>query len=828
MLKLTMLRSVLIALCSAALSGHAVAEERKQINVPAGDLIAALKMLSQQSEADVVYRSEQLQGVQTRGVAGELSVEEAVNKLLEGTNLTLRIDSSGAILIALPQTGVLNTSRAESPWEETVTVEEVIVTAQKREERLRDAAVAVSAIRGDKLDELGLAGFADYIGFVPGLTAQGQSAPGQGQTIIRGLTTGASTLAPTVAYYVDDTPFSGNGALAVAATITPDPDLIDVDHIEVLRGPQGTLYGANSLGGLIKIVTKAPDLSALSGNVRVDGVAADGGELGYGVRGTINVPISAEKFAVRLTAFDRQDPGYIDNPTTGGKDVNSAHVYGGRAALLWQATDALSVRLNYFEQRMTADGSNSIPVGAMTLQPVAGDLDFPAVVDTAYDSSYTLLNGVVKYDFEDFAVMSSSNYSEMTNAVLQDLTPGYGPLVQGLLGSPGYGVVGRQIPITYKFTQELRFTSTRAGNVEYVAGGYYTSESSSLSGQYTTLLFPDRTLAPAPLDNFLTYRIPSEFEEYSVFGDVTYYIVPQFDVTAGARWFRNEQNFSNSSSGFVGGGSNANASKDQSWSYLFTARWRPVDELNLYARVATGYRPGGPQPTVQASSATVPTSYEPDTVTNYEIGAKGRWLNGRLSTDATVYFIDWDDIVLNARIGPTSVILQNAGNARSKGVELEAQFAPLAGLLLGGHIAINRTEILSLAPNTTLGGVVGDELPYAPKLTGSLLADYQFALSAALDASIGASYRYVDSSWSNFPGAATNTGVEMPSYELVDLRTALQFGQASRYELRFSLNNVTDKRAITSVQNSAVFQPIPSIATIVQPRTYRLTFTAKY
>ena len=219
------------------------------------------------------------------------------------------------------------------------TVTEVIVTATKRGVRLQDTPEAISVVTSNLIQNLNINSFQDYASLIPNLNQAGGAGLGTGTIVMRGLNTGPQSLTSTTSVYLGETPFSSNGSFAVGSLQTPDPDLVDVDHIEVLKGPQGTLYGASSLGGLIRIIPKEPDVNAdgIHGNLRVGGDVAEGGDTGGGVRGSVYLPVVPGKLAIGVAGFQREDPGFITNVTTGHDYMGRARSEGGTVSAVLQA-----------------------------------------------------------------------------------------------------------------------------------------------------------------------------------------------------------------------------------------------------------------------------------------------------------------------------------------------------------------------------------------------------------------------------------------------------------------------------------------------------------
>ncbi|MGH8239159.1 MAG: TonB-dependent receptor, partial [Steroidobacteraceae bacterium] len=283
------------------------------------------------------------------------------------------------------------TPRAEEP----ATIEEIIVTAQKKDERLSDTPLAISALPAEQLQALGVKNFADFATYVPGIS-YASSGAGQTQVNLRGITTGLS-IAPTVGIYVDDVPYGGTSTWSRSASIALDAAVVDLERIEVLRGPQGTLYGASTMGGLIKYVTRTPDLERASAEMGTDlSVTGDGG-FNYDVQGALNLPFGSDKAALRATGYELHDDGYIDN-VAGQNDANRSDTYGGRLDLLLLPTEQLSVRLTGFAQNIRRDGRAEVDKDLATHRAIYGELAQSRAVAEPFDQDFRLVSGTAEYD----------------------------------------------------------------------------------------------------------------------------------------------------------------------------------------------------------------------------------------------------------------------------------------------------------------------------------------------------------------------------------------------------------------------------------------------
>jgi outer membrane receptor protein involved in Fe transport len=722
--------------------------------------------------------------------------------------------------------GVFDTAAAQatSAGQTSSQVETVVVTAEKRPEPLLSVAGSVTALTASQLEKTASVNLADYAAMVPGLDLISQRE-GQTQLVLRGITTGASTPNTTVAIYEDDTPYGSSTVFAGGNQLTLDLDPADLQRIEVLRGPQGTLYGASSLGGVLKYVTTPPDLENYSGRVEVDGESVDGGGSGYGFRAMANIPLVNDTLGLRISGFDRLDPGYIDDPSGGRKNLNDSRVYGGRASILWEPTDRLSVRLSAQYQDLHSGGTSEEDVDGTTLKPLYGDLNQLRYANEPLDIRYLLTSGVVNYDMGWATFVSSTSYATLHESQINDLTDTYQPLLAPILGIPDIGIAF-DIPIKQsKLTQEFRLTSPSDQNFEWQVGGFFTHEQST----HTEVFDPFETTTGTSIPvNLLSGALIARYTEYAVYGDVDYHFTSSFDVLAGGRYGTNDQHYRQPQSGaLVGAASTLYAkSSDDSTTFLVSPRYHFDEDNMAYIRVASGYRPGGPNPLTPAEAAGgVPSSFGPDTLTNYEVGYKADLLQHRLSLDVSAFYIDWRNIQIQTEFSGFDAT-GNGGTAKSEGVELQATYVPIDGVTLAGNLDYTDAELTANAPGVS--GKDGDELPNVPKFSAYFSADYDFALFAAWNGFVGGDIRYTGDRESGFVSgtpAGFNRPV-MPSYTTFDLRTGVTH---DAWNLELYAKNVGNSRGITSLSSLALdSHSDPYEASIIQPRTIGVSLSLTY
>jgi iron complex outermembrane receptor protein len=696
------------------------------------------------------------------------------------------------------------------------TVEEIVVTANKREERLREVPASVTAVAGETLTEIGAVRMEDYVALIPGLTLSNVSfSNGSNQLAIRGITTGTGAN-PTVGIYIDDSPFGGSTGFG--GYQIPDLDPSDLQRIEVLRGPQGTLYGAGSMGGLLKFVTAKPDTSGAFGRLEVGGSSVDGGDSSYLVRGAVNLPLG-DRAALRFSAYDRTDPGFVDNVATGAADVNGSHFSGARLAGLFKLNDRWTVRGSALVQRDTADGSAIVDYSATTFQPLYGDLKQWRTPRTGEnEQQFEAYDLHIEGDLGWASFTSATSVNQQDIDLSLDVTSGFGPLILANFGVADAGAVIITHRELEKWTQEFRLASPDSdAKVSWLAGVFFTHEEQYLHQSIEALsALTGDPLIPA-LPELLDAVVISEFEEQAIFGNLTYRFTDRFDVTVGLRHSQNEQKTRQTNSGLlIGVGDTPGASDDSSTTYMVTPRLRLSEETMIYGRVASGYRPGGPNLAVPG----VPTSYGPDEVVNYEAGVKTLILDRTLSLEAAVFYIDWKDIQLNERNPMGLNYFGNGGAASSKGFELSASWRPAPGLVIAGNLTHTVAELDSALPPGSVSAPKGAPLPTTPEWTGALSADYNFAIFGEWDGMLGVSYRYVGDALGYFSAPGTSR-FPLEAYDVVDFRGGLKHG---RWSLTAYAKNVADSRG----QSAAYLLAGEQRVSVIQPRTFGISLAATF
>lgn len=694
-------------------------------------------------------------------------------------------------------------SAADTPAETSKEsqLQEVIVTAEKRTERLLDVPVPVTAIEAPQLTQNNQFRLQDYFSQVPGLIATPHTQVGYDLSI-RGITTGAGTN-PTVGVMVDDIPYGSSTSYGLG-TAVPDIDPGDLARVEVLRGPQGTLYGASSMGGLIKFVTVDPSTAALTGQVQAGmSTVENGPDLGYNFRGSANIPV-ADTFAVRMSAFTRLDPGYIDNPALHEEGLGDERVSGGRIAALWQPVDNFTLRLSALYQTYSANDTQDV-------NPALGGLNqnyLPGV--GAYDGNAQAYSATATLKFSNMTLTSLTGYNVRTFNNSLDVSQFFNP--QSLYGVSGASLVSPTR--TDKFSQEIRLTGPLGEHFDYVVGGFYTYEDSARS-QSILAVNPS---SGAVIANTYDNSFPSTYAETAGFADLTVHATSAIDIQVGGRWSSIRQEylpdvtveplFANGST--VPNVAPASYSSATPFTYLLTPSFKLTPDLLLYARFASGFRAGGSN----GSFCTVyhyQCEFAPDKTENYELGTKGELLDHRVSFDASAYYINWSDIQLSAVTTNQQGYETNASSAKSEGLELSLNTRPLTGLTVSAWVVWNEAALTAPLPQPSYGSP-GDMLPYSARFSGNLSIEQDFPVTGNITGFVGGSVFLLGNRLGNFTGSANTPRVDLPGYGEADVRLG---GQYTTWTVNFFVNNVFDRRGVLNAGND-LFPP----ATIyILPRT---------
>lgn len=691
----------------------------------------------------------------------------------------------------------------------------IIVTALKRSQRVLDVPQSISVISGESLENQHAQRLSDYLTRIPSANIV-ESQPGQARIVLRGVNAGG--VGATVATYIDETPIGSATSLADGAVLAPDIDPFDLARVEVLRGPQGTLYGANSLGGLVKYVTVAPDPHAFSGAGEIGGETVAEGDSAWWGRAALNAPLSIAA-AVRVSGYYQRDPGYIDDPNH-GKNINDGKTYGGRFSFLARPAQNLTFRASALLQDIRSNGTNMVDLDPVTMKPAYGDLEQLRVIREPNDIKYRVYNATIDYDFGPADLVSATSYGTLNQKEIEDASSQYGALLTFFLGMPlGAGV--DQSLSQRRFTQEVRLSSTHNEVIQWTIGGFYTHEKNRL-GQNLFGVDSTNGSPVSSLNGLIIVDLPSNYSEYAGFANATWHIVPEFDLTGGGRWSHNKQSeVQNTSGALAGGGSSfGGQSSDSVFTYSIAPTFKPNDNTRVYARVAKGYRPGGPNAVSPLAPAGVPRQFGPDTTTNYELGLKTQTADHLLSLEVTGFLIDWNKIQLLAQVQGFGVNV-NGGSARSKGVEVTAGLNPSRYLSFYANGSYVDSYLTSDTP-AVVGGLKGDPLPFNPKWQWTVGGQYDHSLGTGLNGHAGLSWHYTGVRYSDFDAA--NGQRRLSPYSQVDANVGVD---VDKFRIDAFVRNLTNSRGIT---NLGFFGDVNGniAAAVITPRTFGVSLGYRY
>ncbi len=849
--------------------GLSIADEsrasiKRATSIPPEPLGLALQTLAKERGYQVVYESVEINPLRTQGASGDLTFEEALTRLLAGTALTYKFYDDNAVSIFPVGSASSTQDRAKSGeavketqiqqgdqksfWErfrlarmdqggsaESLSVdssqsqksantpaylEEVIVTAEKRPEALQAVPVSVSVLDADSMTQQHIMHVSDYLGSVPGLAAD-VSDQGSLSLAIRGITTGHGSGNPTVGVTIDDVPIGASAGLA--SGFVPELDPAVLKNIEVLRGPQGTLYGAASMGGLLRYVTAPPELSATHGRLEIDGLSVSDGGNGYGARAQVTAPVIADQVGVTANAFYRRDPGYVSNSTTGADNVNSENNAGARLAVLWQMADYASLQLAALYQRLEGHGSSIVEVDD-ALHPINGFNHNQIPGAGPFDRDFQLYSANLKVALGWGTLTSVTGYEIDTHHTASDQTAALGGLTSYATGRSDLGTLSLSMTDTRKLSEEVRLESSPTENLSLLGGLFYTRELSTVAANIMGSDLATGELVANVLPDFVP---ENNYTEYAAFADATYKFNDRVDVQAGARYAGNVQEYHEIiNAGLLYAPPNDPYdswahSRDHAITYLFTPRWRISQNLMSYLRVASGYRPGGPNP---GAGIGFPATFNSDTLTSYEVGVKGGGLlDGRLTFGADVYRINWNRIQLQETDPATDMLFYtNAGKAKSQGIELELSAAPVKGLVISQTLGYTDAT-LSQPLVAGLIGVSGDRLPYSARLTASLDIQQTVQLTNSASVFVGGNLRYVGDRPSDFSSSADVPRLDLPAYTLLDLRAGAVIDD---WNISLFAQNVTNRFALlgASPELSGTDTGV-NYALVQRPRTIGLSVT---
>lgn len=732
-----------------------------------------------------------------------------------------------ASVLLMSSFAVSSTASAEAV-ESQPKFDEIVVTARKRSETLLDIPMSINVVSETTIEKMGANDFTDILGTVPSLTAY-QNGPGRTRISIRGVSNGGGNdndtqNQETVGVYLDEIPIS-------MGAMNPELSLFDLERVEVLRGPQGTLYGAGSMSGTIRLVSKKPNLNEIEGKVEASLSSISKGSENYSVKGLINIPVIEDKFALRTSAYYLSNGGYIDNVLEGheAKDLNDGTSKGLKVAGRVQVSDAFTVDFNFIHHDYSDNGRPE-DVDA------AGELarNYPSF--DGYDDEMQIYNLTMTYDLDTAEFVSSTSFfkRDIINPRSLDqfyiLVPGFGDLV------PHELVDYTQ---TETFVQEMRVASTTDSALQWTVGTYFDQKDVAYQNTWP-VPGSDEVFAGSPASDFgapadhIYYGTDDlTVKTFAVFGEA-YYSFDKFTVTAGLRYFNWKQDISTYVSGIIAGGveiDNPAQGTADGFNPKLNVSYDVTDDMLVYAQVARGFRYGGVNASIPLATCAEEVeelglnvadlkTFAPDKTWNYEAGVKGRAMDGNLMVNAAVFHIKWDDVQTSRRFECGFGYRENVTDLTSQGVEFEVTANLTEGLTLttgGTYMTSNLdTDIPSLS------AVKGDRAPYVPEFSLNATLEYVYPLTDTMDGFVWANYQHTGHRQTEF-NAANADYRDMEAYDLANVRVGVTW---DNLEVSLFASNLFDSRGVVRSLRRKPYDPDGAIR--VQPRTMGITVKGNF
>lgn len=800
--------------CSIAglsMAAAADASIRKSVSIAAQGLGPALQTLAKEHQLHIVFIAEDVNRLTTRGASGDLTIDEALTRILSGTGLTYQFLEDDTVTIlplakggragrAAPrnrnndtvsatggewlrvaqvvgQTASASGAAADSSVADTGTrIEEVVVTAQKRTQRSIDVPLSITALSGEALERAGINTLKDLSYSVPSLVVS-DSGSGFQRYFIRGIGNGYASTS-LVGVYLDEADVTSNAISQL------DLRAQDLERVEVLKGPQGTLYGAGSSGGTVRYITRDPQLDRFSAEGNIDLAFTRAGDASQSVSGVFNVPLVTDTLGLRIVGNYGNLGGWLDQPAAGRKDVNNQNLREVRTKLLWRPTEELTVKAMVYIHRNDGDAGTA---GGDTHNNLIVPVD-RARWPIGFSADFNLYNLTATYDFPTMSLLSTTTYMESpTTAVV----------------GPVYAVEPPPVPLfevlnypdtrdSDGFSQEFRLSSRPGGRLNWTAGAFY----KDLAIDYTTNI--ELGQGGVPLGGF-----SSESHETSkssaLFGDVSYAFTDRLEAGVGLRYFNDRRTSSSP-------GETDREGRFHSVDPRLYLSYAVAPDIRLYASVADGFRSGGFN-----SEGGRLTTFDPEKVRSYELGSKMSLLDRRLRAEVALFYSAYEDIQM-FRLSPDNATgaVDNGGTAHVKGVDWSFDWQATEHLVLefGGNFT--DAKVVKLLPGV-VAVVKGDPIDFSTDYSVRVAGTYSFGWAAGLPGFARVDYSRIG------PSHVTDRSIPVPIlYEseinsLVNARLGLQW---KRWSFEVYGSNLTDENRLQDPAGGFGFGSRPRPRTI--------------
>lgn len=702
-------------------------------------------------------------------------------------------------------------------------LQEVVVTATRRRETVQSVPFQVTAMTASALAQIDAHNLGDFAAYVPGLITNSGAAPGL--IAIRGVTMGTGgQLSSAIGLYVDGVPIGASTSFGLGYQ-SFNINTFDLERVEVLNGPQGTLYGANSLGGAINYVAAAPDPSGLHATAETELSQTEHGGTNDGLRGMLNLPLGNGFGALRLDGIDEYYSGYGTDPVHDRNNQGATREEGGRVQLLLDPAPGVDVRLSALYQRDPSVGLDAGFYNFTTHQPTLGTYDQAYPLEQPAVSSLALYSAQIDWQLPWFTLTSisgdqaSHGFSESDESMVYD----------ALLATFGAGTNPFTLPVdtnTHRTTEEIRLVSRQEGPLRWILGGYYDHEITNEIVDLFDTAYPGGTfLGLVPFDADL----PSSYRELSGYADATISFTKALSLGLGVRYSSQHQSYQEMTYGLFATGSNLVynspiAAVDQNvTTYSINPKYQLTPDVLLYARAASGFRPGGPN--FALFSGLHNPSFSPDKLWNYELGEKSTLFDHKALLDFDIYDIQWQHIQLVVNSGGVNQ-LENGNDARVQGAEMSFNARLMPQVTLGGSAAYTHAYLTGPVPVLAIG-FTGARLPLSPRFNFALLGTYHFSFVPDHPAALTVTDRWLGERTEGF-GTSASALYPLRSFNTVDLDLTTTLTQVLSVHLY--LKNAFDSAGevdATTLGNE--YDPaLPTPVILTQPRTVGIVLRASY
>jgi len=837
----SVIASVIVAAAATApafAQAGASAQTERLFNLPGQPLSRALPAFARQAGIQILAPTDDAADAMAPALHGRFETRAALRRLIAGSGLEIASDRDGVVLLRK----IAPTFAPPPPLRlidgAPALLEEVVVTALRRESSASRTPVSIVALQGSDLEDHNASSLVDLQSLAPGLNLT-EINPGQRRLSIRGAQSAGEN---SVALYLGETPVTGpNSATSDPSSITPDIDFYDADRIEILKGPQGTLFGSGAMSGAVRVLYNRPDLFAASGRLDLSADQVEGGAAGGGVHGMINLPVVEGRLAVRLTGYDVHRPGYVDNDALSLKNVNGVRTRGGRAIVRFHPFETTTLVVTGLVQDQTVLDSN-------TFDGPYADYRSLALARLPFPNRFKLANAVLEHDFGFARLVASSSwyewnavkYIDTSQAALMARANGtqcaryvgavaacdagqlqtYQAYIDSIMPLVGYQPMSVRSRI-----QEARLDSRPGSPLDWTVGAFI-EDRDDASSSATVEADPDTGLVKRPLRYAFQRENAVGLVQKAIFGEFGYAITSDLKIRLGARRYLYEKrsrsqvlitSYINTS---VAGPATTYDNDASGWVGRAAASYQLTPHLMLYGQYSEGFRPGGVNNTPGLDPALV--IYRADQVRSVEAGLKSTAHDGRLLLDVALYRVGWNDMQVQARV-PNFNFIANAGAATINGVEIEGQLRLENDWSARWSLNLLDGRLTSAAPTGafSVSGRIGDRIPYEPNVRLSAAVEKVVAIPSGLVLRSS-----LEATWTGEAGSTfdrTDPYYEtMGGFGLVNLSSAIE---GDRWRAALRLSNLLGSAGRVWVASRAESERTTIAAT---PRRIELVLTRRW